>query len=140
MVGLAPVALAGRGESGWSEKGENAEKRELDEGLSPNGALTAIILMNSGGLSTDRRGTAGRDAQVMYRRWRRMPLGVGVVQVFIQARLICNVRAAGWSQSGCCAGAKAGREEGQVGGNWHGTERIFDGQLWLVERRMRKGG
>jgi hypothetical protein len=58
MVGLAPVALAGRGESGWSEKGEKAENRELDEGLSPSGALTAIILLESDGLSTDGRGGA----------------------------------------------------------------------------------
>ena len=48
MADFTPVALVAlvgmRGESGWSEKGEKAEKRALDDGLSPNGALTAIIL------------------------------------------------------------------------------------------------
>ena len=50
MLDLAAVALAGRGESGCSEKGEKAESIALEEGLSPKGALTAIILVGSNSL------------------------------------------------------------------------------------------
>jgi hypothetical protein len=45
MFNLAAVALAGRAESGCSGKGEKAENRALEDGLSPRGALTAIILV-----------------------------------------------------------------------------------------------
>ena len=47
-VEVAAAALLGRGESGWSEKGEKADIRELD-GLKPIEARTAIIV--EGGLS-----------------------------------------------------------------------------------------
>ena len=50
MLDLAAVALAGRGDSGWSGKGEKAANRALEDGLSPRGALTAIILLDASSL------------------------------------------------------------------------------------------
>lgn len=41
---VEPPELAGRGESKCSENGEKAEMRAFEDGLSPNGPLTAIIL------------------------------------------------------------------------------------------------
>jgi len=37
------AALLGRGECGWSIKGEKADIKGFAEGLNPSGALTAII-------------------------------------------------------------------------------------------------
>ena len=45
--GLDIAALRGRGESGWSEKGEKADMRGLAEGLKPNGPLTAIMMASA---------------------------------------------------------------------------------------------
>lgn len=59
MVDLAPDALAGRGDSGCSENGEKAEKRAFEDGLSPNGALTAIMPLSTDGLWLEQSGCTG---------------------------------------------------------------------------------
>jgi hypothetical protein len=50
MLDFAPVALTDLGESGCSENGEKAEKMLFEDGLSPNGALTAIMPLSTTGL------------------------------------------------------------------------------------------
>lgn len=56
------VPVRGRGESGWSEKGENADNSGFVEGLSPRGACTAIISTCGYGLRHTRPRLRGRSA------------------------------------------------------------------------------
>ncbi len=83
MFDLAALALAGRGDSWWSGKGEKVAKRALEDGLSPKGALTAIILLDGSSLEIHGLGNAEhRCSRHVYVR--RMPREA--VQLSTQAR------------------------------------------------------
>ena len=56
------AAARGRGESGWSAKGEKEENNGLVDGLNPRGALTAIISADVNDLRHTRPQLRGRSA------------------------------------------------------------------------------